>query len=182
VVAIKTGVISAVAHYGKSAYYWAWANSGYVPVAATTGASLANGALGVVDPLPDATDMGMAAKPIREAAEEVLEASDDFIIAGKKWYHGTDLDSAIDMTQNGLSREKWRAHSPIDQNAPGFFVTPKLSDAESYATFRGGERGGVIEWDESEIGKWLIGIGRNDEAVIPFDAFNKVPCPRLVGE
>jgi RHS repeat-associated protein len=71
VVAIKTGVISAVAHYGKSAYYWAWANSGYVPVAATTGASLANGALGVVDPLPDATDIGMAGKPIREAVENV---------------------------------------------------------------------------------------------------------------
>jgi len=125
-------------HYGRSALSGAYRNPATVDTAGKVTVGVLNGLAGVQDPLPDATDMGMAAKPIREAAEEVLKASDDFIIAGKKWYHRTDLDSAIDMTQNGLSREKWRARSPIDRKAPGFFVTPKLSDAESYATFRGG--------------------------------------------
>ena len=126
------------------------------------------------------------------ALEKVLDdaavnGADDYIIPGQKWYHGTDVISADNIARNGLNRKKLMGSNPIEGNdTPGFFVTDRFSDAQDYARLRSAERGlnqpgTILEWDDTEIGRFLQGVGKDSEAIIPFNIFDKVPRPRQAG-
>ena len=77
--------------------------------------------------------------------------------------------------------------NPVEgSDTPGFFVTDRLSDAQDYARLRAAERGlkqpgTILEWDDTEIGRFLQGVGKDNEAIIPFNVFDKIPRPRPAG-
>ncbi|MDZ7615702.1 MAG: hypothetical protein U1E05_01785 [Patescibacteria group bacterium] len=127
---------------------------------------------------------GTAPKTVPRSPKGVADV-DDFIVPGHKWYHGTDADSADNIIRNGVDRKKLLGSDPVEgADTPGLFVTDKLSDAEDYARLRGGERGkpgSILEWDDTEIGRFFEGVGEDNEAVIPFDMFDNVPRPRRPG-
>jgi hypothetical protein len=78
-----------------------------------------------------------------------------------------------------LDRNKLLDSFPTEGiDTPGLFVTDIRSMAEDYARRRGDESGVVLEWDDTEIGRYLIGVGKDNEAVIPFSVFHVIPRPR----
>jgi hypothetical protein len=127
--------------------------------------------------LPSEEKVGQA---IAEAAEKDAKKLEQLaaLYDGKedepqdRWYHGTDAASAANILAHGLSRELLLTNPNRKQTEElGFFVTPYRDIAETY----GDE---ILYWEEREIGAYLEGIGRNDEAYIPFDCFDKVPRPK----
>ncbi len=93
------------------------------------------------------------------------------------WYHGTDPAAATDILQNGLSASKRKS---ILANVPGFYVTDDIGMAMDFARFRNnGQPGSVLEFSDSDIGQFLRGNGRNNEAFIPLEYFGKIPTSMI---
>ncbi len=86
-----------------------------------------------------------------------------------------------------MNRKKLLGSNPVEgSDTPGFFVTDHLSDAQDYARLRAAERGlkqpgTILEWDDAESGRFLQGVGKDNEAIIPYNMFDKIPRPRLAG-
>jgi len=92
-----------------------------------------------------------------------------------QWYHGTDTNSANHIQSHGLDAKTLKAKSHVS-NEKGFYVTDKVHDAREYAASKvKNDPGIVLEMDDKDIGRFLMGDGtKNHEAYIPIEFFNQV--------
>ena len=109
---------------------------------------------------------------------------DDNSVSGRVFYHGTDVNSVVDLA-NGVKLDEIRATGAKIDGPVGFFLATSLYDAEYFAIRR---FGGILQYNMTDEAyqelvkagayqqKIPAGIGDidfvGDEFVIPTDAFD----------
>lgn len=126
--------------------------------------------------LPRGIHLGSCQASILDTSVTLTNLSD---LEGGKYrlYHGTDLVAATEIVENGIDFAKGSTHSDFGQ---GFYATPDLSCALSYAILTANSTHGIpviieLHVDETYLGQNQSLNGENWAAVV--SAFRRGPFP-----
>lgn len=144
-----------------------------------------------------ATGGGGGPKAVAGAVDDLVRvgagAGDDLGRTAKVMYHGTDVDSAVDLLRGADLDAALAASAKID-GPPGFFLATEADDAAYFASRRG--RGAILEYRFSEAAMRELGglsttpLGRlgtygsfiGSELAVPVEAFGTFNRLRRAGE